>query len=77
MSGAKAAATLCITMINTTTAQKRKGAHQHTRFCLDDVCPDTRPQIPGQLVHCIVAIESFNMSAVGLYRVPGCVEQTL
>ena len=64
----------CVPMINTPTPQKRAGA-RHRRFRLGDVCPDTRPQIPGQLVRCVVAIELFYMSAVGLYRVPGFVAQ--
>lgn len=64
----------CVPMINTPTPQKRAGA-RHRRFRLGDVCPDTRPQIPGQLVRCVVAIELFYMSAVGLYRVPGSVNE--
>jgi hypothetical protein len=38
---------------------------------LADFCPDSQPKIPGQIIHCVVALELGFIHTVGLYRVPG------
>jgi hypothetical protein len=38
---------------------------------LGDFCPDNRPQIPDQLIRCVVAIESNFIRTPALYRAPG------
>jgi hypothetical protein len=39
---------------------------------LADLCPDSQPQIPGQIIRCVVALELCFIHTVGLYLVPGC-----
>ncbi|CAK5023643.1 unnamed protein product [Meloidogyne enterolobii] len=57
----------CVPMIPT---PQRNNPKQRPR--LADLCPDSQPQIPGQIIRCVFAIEKNYINNVGLYRVPGC-----
>uniref|UniRef100_A0A915LDJ6 Rac GTPase-activating protein 1 n=1 Tax=Meloidogyne javanica TaxID=6303 RepID=A0A915LDJ6_MELJA len=57
----------CVPMIPT---PQRSNPKQRPR--LADLCPDSQPQIPGQIIRCVFALEKNYINNVGLYRVPGC-----
>lgn len=57
----------CVPMLPT---PQRSNPKQRPR--LADLCPDTQPKIPGQIIRCVFAIEKNYINNVGLYRVPGC-----
>lgn len=57
----------CVPMVPT---PQKNNAKQRPR--LADLCPETEPKIPGQLIRCVVALERGFLTTVGLYRVPGC-----
>ena len=57
----------CVPIIPT---PQRNNPKQRPR--LADLCPDSQPKIPGQLIRCVVVLERCFINTVGLYRVPGC-----
>jgi hypothetical protein len=57
----------CVPIVQT---PQRSNSKQRVR--LADLCPNSQPKIPGQLIRAVFALERGFLRVVGIYRVPGC-----